>query len=108
MAVTAWQAHDTGLVAVLPRFRRLAGRVRHHQGAGPSWPAQVELDVVGDDLVVTDVGRWPRSSVTARVVSEGPPVGFVLDLGDAGSVLLNAAAGPATTALLAALPHARR
>lgn len=103
MAVTAWQAQDSGLLAVLPRFRRLAGRVRHHQGSGPSWPAQVELDVVDDELVVTGVGRWPVSSIGVRVVSPGPPVGFVLDLGEAGSVLLHAPAAPETAALLTAL-----
>jgi hypothetical protein len=103
VVVRAWQAHDTGLVAVLPRFRRLAGRVRHHAGTGPAWPAQVDLAVEGDHLVVVDVGRWPVASVSLRLVSEGPPVAFVLDLGDDGSVLLNAAAGPDTAALLEAL-----
>lgn len=103
MVVTAWQAHDTGLVAVLPRFRRLAGRVRHHQGSGPAWPEQVELDATADELVVTDVGHWALATVTVRVVSEGPPVAFVLDLGEEGSVLLNAAATPETQALLATL-----
>lgn len=103
MVVRAWQAHDTGLVAVLPRFRRLAGRVRHHAASGPAWPAQIDLALEGDDLVVTGVGSWPRPRVSVRVVSQGPPVAFVLDLGAAGSVLLNAAAGPETTALLEAL-----
>ncbi len=103
MVVRAWQAHDTGLVAVLPRFRRLAGRVRHHAGTGPAWPAQVDLAVEGDALVVVDVGRWPVASVSVRVVTKGPPVAFVLDLGVDGSVLLNAAAGPETSALLDAL-----
>ena len=103
MVVRAWQAHDTGLVAVLPRFRRLAGRVRHHAGSGPAWPAQVDLAVEGEDLVVVDIGRWALASVSVRVVSEGPPVAFVLDLGEEGTVLLNAAAGPDTSALLAAL-----
>lgn len=100
MVVRAWQAHDTGLVAVLPRFRRLAGRVRHLRGSGPSWPAEVELDVVGDELVVEGVGRWPLSDVSARRVSAGPPVAFVIDLGPDGSVLLHAPATPDTTALL--------
>ena len=103
MVVRAWQAHDTGLVAVLPRFRRLAGRVRHLRGTGPAWPAEVELDVVRDELVVTDVGRWPVAEVSARLVSNGPPVAFVIDLGSDGSVLLNAPAAPTTTALLETL-----
>jgi hypothetical protein len=103
VVVRAWQAHDTGLVAVLPRFRRLAGRVRHHAGSGPAWPAQVDLAVEGDDLVVVGIGRWALASLSVRVVSQGPPVAFVLDLGEEGTVLLNAAAGPDTSALLAAL-----
>jgi hypothetical protein len=103
VVVRAWQAHDTGLVAVLPRFRRLAGRVRHHAGRGPAWPPQIDLALEGDDLVVVDIGRWALAAVSVRVVSEGPPVAFVLDLGAEGSVLLNAAAGPETAALLDAL-----
>ena len=103
MTVRAWQAHDTGLVAVLPRFRRLAGRVRHHRGAGPDWPPEVTLDVVGAELVVVGVGRWPLAGVTARRITSGPPVQFVVDLGPEGSVLLSAAADPLTEALLADL-----
>ena len=103
MVVSAWQAHDTGLVAVLPRFRRLKGGVRHLRGSGPAWPDRVALDVEGDELVVTGVGRWPLAAVSARLVSDGPPVAFVLEIADEGSLLLNAPAGPATSALLAAL-----
>jgi hypothetical protein len=108
VAVRAWLAHDTGLVAVLPRFRRLPGRVRHHRGAGAAWPAEVVLDVTGGELAVVDVagtpvGRWPTGAVSARVVGTGPPVQFVLDLGDDGSHLLSAAAGPDVDALLTVL-----
>jgi hypothetical protein len=105
MGVRAWQAHDTGLVAVLPRFRRLGGLVRHHQGAGPRWPAEVDLEVDGGRLVVrtvdgVELGRW---SASARQVSPGPPVQLVVDLGDDGQVLLSAPSAPETSALLAAL-----
>jgi hypothetical protein len=67
----------------------------------------VELDVVGDELVVVDgggtsVGRWPVASVRARVVAGGPPLQFVVDLGVDGSHLLSAAAGPDVDAFLAA------
>ena len=108
MAVRAWLAHDTGLVAVLPRFRRLTGRVRHHQGAGPRWPAEVVLDVESDELRVDQpdgaaVGRWPLATVSVRVVAAGPPMQFVVDLGEDGSHLLSAATGPDVDALLAAL-----
>jgi hypothetical protein len=108
VAVTAWQVHDSGLVAVLPRFRRLGGRVRHHQGRGPAWPPEVVLEVVADDLVVTTpagvaVGTWPVGTVTAVRISSGPPVSFTLDLGEAGAHLLATAAAPEADALLAAL-----
>jgi hypothetical protein len=102
VAVRAWQAHDTGLVAVPSRFRRLGGRVRHHQGRGPRWPAEVGLELVGGALVVTapggaEVGRWPASAV---LLSSGPPLQFTVDLGDDGTVLLNAAATPEAIALV--------
>jgi hypothetical protein len=110
VAVRAWLAHDTGLVAVLPRFRRLTGRVRHHQGSGPAWPPEVvlDVDVDADELVVTDpsgdpVGRWPLPAVTVRRVAAGPPVQFTVDLGTDGAHLLSAATGPDVDALLAAL-----
>lgn len=108
MAVTAWQVHDSGLVAVLPRFRRLGGRVRHHQGRGPAWPREVVLDVVGEELVVTTptgdaVGVWPVRAVTAVRISSGPPVSFTLDLADAGAHLLATATGPEVDALLTEL-----
>ena len=108
MAVRAWQVHDSGLVAVLPRFRRLGGRVRHHQGRGPAWPREVVLEVVGDELVVTTpagqtVGAWPVSEVTAVRISSGPPVSFTLDLGAAGAHLLATATGAEVDTLLAHL-----
>ena len=104
--VSAWRVHDTGLVAVPGRFRRLGGLVRHHRSATPAWPADVTLSVDGDELVVTGadgiVGRWPRGEITTRRVSAGPPVQFVLEV-PGGSQLLAAPAGPAVDELLAAL-----
>jgi hypothetical protein len=103
VVVSAWQAHDTGLVAVLPRFRRLRGAVRHLRGTGPTWPDRVDLEIQAAELVVRDVGSWPLSKVAVRLVSQGPPVAFVLEIEDDGSVLLNAPADAATAALLDAL-----
>ena len=51
--VEAWRVHDTGLVAVPSRFRRLGGLVRHLQGQGEPWPDQVALEVVDGELRVT-------------------------------------------------------
>ena len=102
----AWRVHDTGLVAVPTRFRRLGGLVRHLQGQGDPWPEQVVLEVVGDQLRVTGpggvVGCWPTGAVTATRQSSGPPVHFVLETPQGGQ-LLAAAAGPAVDALLEAL-----
>ena len=104
--VEAWRVHDTGLVAVPTRFRRLGGLVRHLQGQGERWPDQVVLELVDGALRVTsvagEVGSWPTDAVTATRQSSGPPVHFVLDTPD-GSQLLAAAAGPDVDALLAAL-----
>jgi hypothetical protein len=105
--VRAWRVHDTGLVAVPGRFRRLGGRVRHHRGVGLPWPAVVGLSLDDGELVVADaeaveVGRWPVPEVTARRVTAGPPVHFVLELGGAAH-LMAAPAGPGTDELLAAL-----
>jgi hypothetical protein len=100
--IEAWRVHDTGLVAAPGPFRRLPGAVRHHQGRGPAWPAQLTLELTDDDLVVAGVGSWPRSDVSVRVVSDGPPVSFVVELPDAAH-LLAAPAGEATRAFLAAL-----
>ena len=104
--VSAWRVHDTGLVAVPSRFRRLGGLVRHHRGAGPAWPRDVTLTLGEDGLVVRgpdeEVGRWPRADVRARRVSPGPPVQLVLEV-PGGSHLLAAAAGPDVDALLDAL-----
>jgi hypothetical protein len=101
-------AHDTGLVAVPSRFRRLGGQVRHHQGRGPAWPSEVELELAGGELVVRsdagEVGRWRAAGVTASVVALGPPVHLVVDLGDGGAQLLATTAGPELDALLAGLP----
>jgi hypothetical protein len=100
--IEAWRVHDTGLVAAPGPFRRLPGAVRHHQGRGEPWPARVALSVVDDRLVVDGIGSWPAIDVTVRVVSQGPPVSFVVELPDA-SHLLAAPADEATTAFLAAL-----
>ena len=110
MTVRAWRVHDTGLVAVPGRFRRLPGQVRHHRGTGPAWPDQVDLDVAagadGPELVVrtptgSDVGRWPLSAVAVRQVAAGPPVQFVVEV-DGSAHLLAAPADAETAALLAA------
>ena len=104
--VEAWRVHDTGLVAVPARFRRLGGLVRHHQGHGPPWPDQVLLELADDGLRVRgpdgEVGSWPREAVTATRQSSGPPVHFVLEVPGAAH-LLAAAADAATEALLADL-----
>lgn len=105
--VEAWRVHDTGLVAVPTRFRRLGGLVRHLQGHGDPWPDRVVLEVVDGELTVraTDgerVGGWPVATVTAQRVSPGPPVHFVLEVPGA-SHLLAAAADGGTEALLASL-----
>ncbi len=103
MAVTVWRVHDTGLVAVPSRFRRLGGLVRHHRGRGVPWPAQVTLTVDGDELVVTapglEVGRWPRAEVEVRPVAAGPPVHLVVTV-PGGEHLLAAPAGAALEQLL--------
>jgi hypothetical protein len=104
--VEAWRVHDTGLVAVPSRFRRLGGLVRHLHGEGVPWPDTVTLAVVDGDLRVTaatgPVGAWAVSEVSIVRVAAGPPVSFVLEVPGA-SQLLAAAAGSATESLLAAL-----
>jgi hypothetical protein len=104
--VEAWRVHDTGLVAVPSRFRRLGGLVRHHQGAGEAWPDTVTLDVAGGELRVTapsgPVGTWPIGDVRAARVADGPPVSFVLEI-PGGSHLLAAPASTDTESLLALL-----
>jgi hypothetical protein len=104
--VSAWRVHDTGLVAVPSRFRRLGGLVRHHRGTGAAWPRDVALRMEGDQLVATggdgELGRWSARDVTARRTSAGPPVQFSLEVPGAAH-LLAAAAGPDVEALLAAL-----
>ena len=99
--------HDTGLVAVPTRFRRLGGLVRHLQGQGEGWPARVVLEVTDDGgLRVSgpdgEVGTWPHDEVRAARQSEGPPVHFVLEV-PGGSHLLAAAADASTDALLTSL-----
>ena len=54
--VEAWRVHDTGLVAVPSRFRRLGGLVRHLQGQGDRWPDRVVLEVV-DERAARDRAR---------------------------------------------------
>lgn len=102
----AWRVHDTGLVAVPSRFRRLGGLVRHLQGHGDRWPDTVTL-VLGDgELRVVGaagpVGTWPLAEAHATRVSAGPPVSFVLEVAG-GAHLLAAASSPATESLLSAL-----
>jgi hypothetical protein len=104
--VEAWRVHDTGLVAVPSPFRRLGGLVRHLQGQGERWPDRVLLELTDEELRVTGadgpVGGWSRGAVRVRVVSEGPPLTFVLDV-PGSSQLLAAAATPNARAVLAAL-----
>jgi hypothetical protein len=104
--VEAWRVHDTGLVAVPTRFRRLGGLVRHLRGQGERWPDRVVLDLVDDRLRVSgpdgEVGTWPLDQVTVTRESGGPPVHFVLEVPGA-SHLLAAPAEPATEALLTSL-----
>lgn len=107
MRVEAWRVHDTGLVAVPSRFRRLGGLVRHLQGQGDRWPDATTLVVCDDELAVTGpngalVGRWPLSDVAVSLVADGPPVSFVIEVPGAAH-LLAAAADVATRDLLAAL-----
>lgn len=105
--VVAWRVHDTGLVAVPSRFRRLGGLVRHLQGRGEPWPATVTLVLAHDRFTVLDpaaaeLGAWPADEVGVTRVSPGPPVSFVLEV-PGGSHLLAAAVGPEVDALLSAL-----
>jgi hypothetical protein len=104
--VASWRVHDTGLVAVPSRFRRLGGLVRHLRGEGDQWPATVTLALDDAELRVTGVdglvGVWPRSEVRATRQAAGPPVHLVVEV-PGGSHLLAAAAGPEVDALLAAL-----
>ena len=104
--VEAWRVHDTGLVAVPSRFRRLGGQVRHHQGHGAAWPARVTLALSDGELRVDapdgPVGVWSRAEVSAHRMAAGPPVTFVVDVPGA-SHLLAAAADPAVEALLVGL-----
>lgn len=104
--VEAWRVHDTGLVAVPSRFRRLGGVVRHLQGSGDPWPDSVTLAIVDSQLRVTTaagaVGAWPLADVNVHRVSDGPPVSFVVEV-PGGAHLLAAAADEATGSLLALL-----
>ena len=104
--VEAWRVHDTGLVAVPSRFRRLGGLVRHLQGHGDPWPDRVSLELVDEQLRVIgpegDVGTWARGDVIVTRQSSGPPVHFVLEVPGAAH-LLAAPQGATTEALLTAL-----
>ena len=105
--VDAWRVHDTGLVAAPGRFRRLPGRVRHHEGQGDAWPPRVVLTLTDHTLRVATpagelIGTWPDTEVGVQLVGQGPPVSFVVQLPEAAH-LLSAAADAATSALLAAL-----
>ncbi len=103
----AWRAHDTGLVALPTRFRRLSGQVRHLRGTGLAWPERLTLVVADGTLTASDpdgaaVGAWPVSEVQATSVATGPPASFVVEV-PGGVHLLSAAPGPALDRLLAAL-----
>ena len=104
--VEAWRVHDTGLVAVPTRFRRLGGLVRHLQGQGERWPDRVVLELADDVLRVSgpagEVGDYPLDEVRAARQTSGPPVHFVLEV-PGGSHLLAASAGADTEALLSSL-----
>lgn len=105
--VVAWRVHDTGLVALPSRFRRLGGLVRHLQGEGTPWPHSVTLAIVGAELEVRaaagSVGSWPVADVHASRLPGGPPTSFVLEVPGA-SHLLAAAEGAGIDSLLDALP----
>jgi hypothetical protein len=106
LRMRVWRVHDTGLVAVPPRFRRLGGLVRHLQGRGDAWPAEVVLKLDDERLRVEAatgaVGTWSVAEVSATIVSLGPPLTFTLEI--PGAVhLLAAPADAATEALLARL-----
>lgn len=105
--VVAWVVRDSGLVTAPDPYRRLPGLVRHHAGRGEPWPNDVVLTVRDGQFHVTDTageafGRWDVADVTARLVSIGPPVTFVVQV-PGGTQLLGAASGSGTEALLAAL-----
>lgn len=100
--VGAWLVHDSGLVAAPGPFRRLAGRVRHHQDEGVPWPTRLRLSLTRTELVVEGVGRWRRADAHLRVIAQGPPVTFVLEV-PGSSQLLAAPADPSTADLVAAL-----
>jgi len=105
--VSAWEVQDSGLVTAPGRFRRLAGRIRHHAAQGDAWPGDIVLEVADGVVRVTDregavVGEWREGEVASRLVATGPPVTFVLEV-PGGSHLLAAASGPDTAALLAVL-----
>lgn len=106
-AVQAWRVHDSGLLAVPPRFRRLGGSVRHLKAQGDAWPDTVTLTVDAGWLRVSapdgaPVGAWPLEDVGVRELGAGPPRSFVVEVPGAVQ-LLAASAAPATDALLVAL-----
>ena len=104
--LAAWRVHDTGLVAVPSRFRRLGGLVRHLGGEGDRWPATVTLTLTDHELRAAGpegpIGAWPRDEVRATRQAGGPPVHLVLEV-PGSTQLLAAAAGPDVEALLARL-----
>ena len=58
------------------------------------------LTLTDDELVVDGVGSWPRHDVAIRVMSQGPPVTFVVQL-PAPAHLLAAPADASTAAFVA-------
>lgn len=100
--IEAWRVHDTGLVAAPGPFRRLSGAVRHHRGRGEPWPDRVTIELTDAEVIVDPVGSFARAEVVVQVMGQGPPVTFVVRVGDEAH-LLAAPAGPATLAVLTAL-----
>ena len=103
--VEAWRVHDTGLVAVPSRFRRLGGLVRHLQGHGDALAGRASRS---RSATASCASTGPTGAVGALAAAEvarhasWPPArrcSFVLEVPGAAH-LLAAAAGAATDALL--------
>lgn len=91
LVVEVWSVRDTGLAPAPPRFRRLPGALRHHQGSGPPWPDRATLRLVGDRLEVPGVGAWSVGEVRAALVHRGPPLRFSLAVPGSTQLLATAA-----------------
>ena len=100
--VEAWRVHDTGLVAVPSRFRRLGGLVRHLQGQASAWPDTSRCRSSAGELQVTG-GRRAGRRLAGGGRQREPRVPTVrrcrsCSRSRAPSHLLAAAAGAATEA----------